>query len=665
MTDRLKHLQPISFRAQLAALFLFMAFLLGGMILGFFKYQQDQLLHTSMQRQAEVVARLAVQDVARMVYLDDPDVASDIAERLRGIPEILEAGFFGPDGQQLLRLPPTYLPARRLDPDRRTHHSGWGAIGSGPPGLLQPALNVAQQKAQNLFFLMVGGSLVLGLLFGLFLDRSFIARLAELSQAIRHAASQEDYSQRLDVHRMDEIGTARAQFNKLLERVEQQTETLRYQALHDPLTGLYNRHRMLLELDKLLRRRPAQGYHAVCYLDLDRFKVVNDTCGHSAGDELLQQLSNELLGYVSRHPAYRLGRLGDDEFLVLARDKPAQDIARFLANIKRLVENLHFRYLEREFPIGISIGCILIKDEPTTAIEVIGAADGACYRAKRLQHGGAITLRLGDQQVQDHKQNMDWVSRIYTALENNSFRLHLQPIVAPRETAPYRHFEVLLRLQTDTGLIGPDHFIPVAERFGLSPRLDLWVIEAVVTQLYENPAFLDRLELLAVNLSGLTVTDPHNRHAIDTLLKAFPIPPEKLCFEITETAVISEMEQAVQFIDFFRRRGIRFALDDFGSGMASFGYLQHLEVDILKIDGSFIRPLRQDPILEEMTRAMVRIGHITGKRIVAEQVEDGETAALLQAMEVDYLQGYHFARPAPFEQFIGQKQAGSPSSSVG
>ena len=663
------------FRLQLGLLFLSMALVLGAAIFGFMSYQQHQLLQANLQSQAGVVARLAAQDIARIVYLDDPDVASDVAARLSNIPEIHSAIFYDTRGRLLLRLPnkgPTPRHSVTLNVPVKLDEI---ELGNALLTFFSPRLDAEQRRAQNLFFGFVGLVLLAGLLFAQYLDRHFLARLAELSRALQRAATRGDFAQRLRVDRDDEIGRARAHFNALLELVEAQTTELRHKASHDGLTGLYNRTRLLQELDRLLEVPPAKGYHAVCYLDLDRFKVINDTCGHAAGDQLLRELSRSLLEQVRRLPGALIGRLGGDEFLVLVRDHPAQDIARFLNDILRAVDRYEFRYMEREFPIGVSIGCILLKDERATPTEVISAADGACYQAKSLRHGGLVTHRLDAPEIRRHQVRMDWVSRLNTALEQDHFCLYLQPIVDAGRAPGPMHYEVLLRLREGGTLIGPDQFIPVAERFGLSPRIDRWVLERLFDTLYQAPEFMRRVGRISVNLSALTVADPHNRHAIDLLLKAFPLAPSRLCFEITETAVISELEQARRFMRHFRERGVRFAMDDFGTGMASFGYLKDLEFDILKIDGSFVRPIATDEVVREMARALVRIGRITGKEIVAEQVEDETTAGLLREMGVDYLQGWLFARPRPIAEVIAEavevgqsgppKQLGRPRSRSG
>lgn len=644
-----------SFRLQLGLLFLFMALVLGAAIFGFMGYQQQQILKANLKSQADVVAKLAAQDIARLVYLDEPDMASDITARLANIPEIHSAVFYDPRGRLLLRLPRRGpVPRHAITLDVPVELNGMH-LGHARLTFFSPRLAAQQRHAQNLFFGFVGAVLLAGLLFAVYLDRAFVARLSRLSRALQRAASRGDFKQRLRPDRDDEIGQAQAHFDALLELVETQTRELQYQASHDGLTGLYNRNHLLQELERLLDVPPLKGFHAVCYLDLDRFKVVNDTCGHAAGDQLLRELARLLLEQLRKEPGTLIGRLGGDEFLILVRDRPAQEIARLMNRVLRAIGHYEFRYLEREFPIGVSIGCILLREERGTPTEVISAADGACYQAKRQRHGGIVTHRLDAPEVRAHQVRMDWVSRINTALEARAFRLYLQPIVDAGAASAQLHYEALLRLhEAGQGVIGPDQFIPVAERFGLSPRIDLWVMERLFEILYDNPEFLRRVGRISVNLSALTVADPHNRQAIDRLFKAFPLAPQKLCFEITETAIISEMAQARRFMRHFRGRGVRFAMDDFGTGMASFAYLKDLDFDILKIDGSFVRPIVRDEVLRELTRAMVRIGRITGKEIVAEQVEDEPTADLLRAMGVDYLQGWLFARARPIEAVIDE-----------
>jgi diguanylate cyclase (GGDEF)-like protein len=495
--------------------------------------------------------------------------------------------------------------------------------------------------------------LFFGFAFVIFIDHRFIARLSSLSDALRKVHENRDFSVRLDTERNDEIGLAMRNFNDLVGTVEKQTIDLSYQARHDNLTGLFNRNCLMSQLESMIENPPVNFHHAVCFMDLDRFKVVNDTCGHAAGDQLLKRLSEILLDTLEGYMGVTLGRIGGDEFLILFDDKNEQQVRAVMRHISKVIGSFRFSFLERDFSIGVSFGCILFNHENTSASELLSAADAACYQVKH-DGGDLVQLyHLHDQSLLDHQRSMDWVGRLYSAIDENQFRVYLQPIVAIGDVGKkaFNHFETLVRLNQDDKIISPFLFIPVAERYGLIKKIDLWVMENLCSRLIASPQFLDHLEMVSINLSGLTVSSQDVMREIDKILLRYPVPYNKLCFEITETGVISEIELAQQFIRYFRNKGIRFALDDFGSGMASFGYLSQLDVDFLKIDGSFIRNMENDKISMEMVETMVNIGRITNKQVVAEQVENQQVVDLLSGVGADFLQGYHFCRPEPIDYF--------------
>ena len=271
-----------------------------------------------------------------------------------------------------------------------------------------------------------------------------------------------------------------------------------------------------------------------------------------------------------------------------------------------------------------------------------------------LNNSGSFSIyRLSDSNLKDFQQAMSWVSRLYRAMDQDAFQLYLQPIVAvSQKDKIFDHFETLIRLVDQGEVISPGNFIPVAEKYGLSKKIDLWVIENICRSLNENPQFVERLKLITINLSALTLVDPASILAINSIIEQYRIPYVKLCFEITETAVVSQLETAQKFIKFFNMLGVKFALDDFGSGMSSFGYLTQLEVDYLKIDGSFIREMEADNISQELVATMIRIGRITQKEVIAEQVETLAVATILQDMGVDYIQGYYYGKPEPIVNYF-------------
>lgn len=645
-----------SFRCQLSVLFLVLIFSIGSGVLFYLGYQQHEVIKTNLNSQGQAISHLVSEDIARLVFLDDPDVAASITVRINKIPEIQSATFFDTTNRPIISIGPGASRQAGEDLIEITIPINYESVGLGRADYLfhSPELIRLKKEAQTIFIGLIVVVLFLGFSFVLFIDHRFIARLSSLSDALRKVREDRDFSVRLESDRNDEIGLAMRNFNDLVGTVEKQTIDLIHQAWHDNLTGLYNRNRLMSQLERMIDHPPINFHHAVCFMDLDRFKVVNDTCGHAAGDELLRRLADILLDTLQGYSGVTLGRIGGDEFLILFDDKNEQQVRAVMRHISKVIGGFRFRFLERDFSIGVSFGCILFNQEDTSASELLSAADAACYQVKH-DGGNLVQLyHLHDQSLLDHQRSMDWVGRLYSAIDENHFRLYLQPIVAVDdvENRALNHFETLIRLNQDGKVISPFLFIPVAERYGLIKKIDLWVFENVCSRLIANPRFLDNLELISINLSGLTVSSQDVVRQIDKVLLRYPVPYNKLCFEITETGVISEIELAQQFIRYFGNRGIRFALDDFGSGMASFGYLSQLDVDFLKIDGSFIRNMENDRISMEMVETMVNIGRITRKQVVAEQVENQQVVDLLGRVGVDFMQGYHFGRPEPIDHFL-------------
>lgn len=419
-----------------------------------------------------------------------------------------------------------------------------------------------------------------------------------------------------------------------------------YQATHDPLTGLVNRsefeHRVAAALERV--RRDGEP-HALMFLDLDQFKIVNDTCGHVAGDELLRQLS-ELMPTCLRS-SDTLARLGGDEFGVLLQGCPLQQATLVAETLRDQVSRFRFYADNRAFSVGVSIGLVGIGSDFEDLSSIIRAADAACYLAKEKGRDRIQVYRATDADLNRRRGMVQWTARVREALDEDLFCLYAQRIepAAPCEEAPL-HFEVLLRMRDAGGrLIPPSVFLPAAERYGLIRAVDRWVVEATFRSLRRSGT--EGLHTCSINLSGASLGDLRFAETILALAEDQAIPAGCICFEVTETAVISEIYKAQKFIGLLRDRGFRFSLDDFGSGMASFGYLKHLPIDYLKIDGAFVRQMRSDRTDRAMVDSINQIGKIFGLRTVAEFVENDATRELLREMGVDYVQGHGIARPVP------------------
>ena len=421
---------------------------------------------------------------------------------------------------------------------------------------------------------------------------------------------------------------------------------LRHQASHDALTGLINRSEFERRLEGALREARDLGRrHALCYLDLDQFKVVNDTCGHRAGDELLKQLVVQLRCCIRESDT--LARLGGDEFGLLLENCSLESAEKAAANLLERVRRFRFAWLGTTFEVGVSIGLVPIDLSSGDVAGLLSAADVACYTAKDLGRNRVHVYRTDDAEVTRRRGEMDWVSRVKGALREDRFRLYAQPIVSTRDGRTLDR-EVLLRLEDDRGgLVLPDAFIPAAERYGVMPAIDRWVVEQVAASCgrwqREFPG-----TGCSINLSGASVNDDGFLRFLRRTVEASGLSPRTVCFEITETAAIVNLSKAAHFIRELKGIGCRFALDDFGSGLSSFGYLKNLPVDYVKIAGGFVRGLLDDPVDAAMVEAIHKIGHVMGLQTIAEHVEHEALLPRLREIGVDYAQGDAIAAAAPF-----------------
>lgn len=426
------------------------------------------------------------------------------------------------------------------------------------------------------------------------------------------------------------------------------TQQLSYQATHDSLTGLVNRAEFERYLQRALRRSHTDGSeHALCYLDLDQFKIINDSSGHIAGDELLRQLADVLKAKVRKSDL--LARLGGDEFAVLIEHCTLQDAERVAEVLRRAISEYRFQWDGKSFAVGVSIGLVPITALTVSMTEVLKAADAACYAAKDGGRNRIHMYREGDAALSRRYGEMRWVSRINDALEKERFMLRFQPIVPVlAESTAFWQYELLLSMQDrGGGLVSPGAFLPAAERYGLSVKIDRWVVSSALSWLEAHPEEFGQTERCSINLSGPSISDKNFLAFIVEQLESKRIVPEKICFEITETAAITNLAGAKQLISTLRALGCSFALDDFGSGVSSFAYLKNLEVDLIKIDGVFVKDICDDPVSRALVKAINDMGHAMGKRTIAEAVESQAVFEELRRIGVDYAQGYGITAPRP------------------
>jgi diguanylate cyclase (GGDEF)-like protein/PAS domain S-box-containing protein len=436
-------------------------------------------------------------------------------------------------------------------------------------------------------------------------------------------------------------------------------EKISFHEMHDPLTGLYNRFKFKERLEELIKdTQKNDRQHALCYCDLDKFKIINDTCGHLAGDQLLKQIANLFQGKVRQTDL--TARLGGDEFGILLVDCPPKKANEIAGNLCKNVHELHFTWDGKPFTVGISIGVVVVNASNKNVDAILSDADGSCYLAKE-KGGNRTHLHLdNDQELLDRQGEMQYISRITNAFDHNLFRLYCQPIVPLRECSQQASptwYEILIRMMEEGGkIVAPMQFLPAAERYDMMPAIDRWVFSAFFSFFKNTLAGRPGTDAMIfdLNVSGVTLNDDSFLDFIKDLFSQHQVPPGTVCIEITETAAIANLKQAVRFVSELKLLGCKFSLDDFGSGVSSFKYLKYIPVDYLKIDGSFVKNIVNDPVDAAIVSTINQIGHLMGIQTVAEFVETKEISDKLRSINVDFAQGYFFSKPQPLEETVGR-----------
>ncbi len=520
------------------------------------------------------------------------------------------------------------------------------------------------------------GALLWGLLLSSWLTRHItnsVNQVTEQAQFIAERLAQDDLElTALVIDTNDELRDLAVAFNRMVdnflssqakrkqmaEQILSEKKMAQWQANHDVLTGLVNRREFEHQLSQILEKDYTTS-HGLLYLDLDRFKIINDTCGHSAGDELLRQVSQVFQSQIRSSDI--LARLGGDEFGIILYGCSQPNAIAVAQKILSSIQQFCFLWRERSFTIGVSIGLLSFTSQQDSLTSVLRAADAACYTAKNRGRNQIYLMENKEQELALQSQEMNWLTEIHQALESDRFLLFYQKIQPLQTTSSgSEHYEVLLRMKGKNGkLIPPMAFIPVAERYQLMNQIDRWVISTLFATQGHHYRKRGRISppegnsvhsLYYVNLSGETVNDVNFVPFIQEELKRHQIPPQLICFEITETVAISNLPQAKLMITQLRELGFRFALDDFGSGMSSFGYLRSLPLDFLKIDGIFIRELLEEPVNSTIVKSFHQVAQMMGIATIAEFVDSESKLLQLQSLGIDYAQGYWIAQPQPFPQ---------------
>ena len=421
-----------------------------------------------------------------------------------------------------------------------------------------------------------------------------------------------------------------------------------YQASHDALTGLVNRAEFERRLDAALKSARGEGVgHVVTYLDLDRFKTVNDTCGHIAGDNLLREIAALLKRRV--RDSDTVARVGGDEFAMLLAGCPLDKARQISEDVCQAVADYHFAWQDQLFDIGVSIGLVEVGQESGSAESVLSAADSACYVAKQHGRGRIHVYSTRDEVLARERGEIQWLQRLQRALKENQFELYVQSIVAVAgsgQRGPAA--EVFLRMRDESGKsILPANFLGSAERYQLMSHIDRWVVQAALTAIASGAPHLPNGRTCSINLSAQTLGDEDFLEFVVDVLDHTGVLPEKICFEVPESAIVNQLDHAQRFINVLHGIGCHFALDDFGSGIGSFANLKHLALDYLKIDGMYTRDLENDGVNREMVSAMVKLARTLDFQVVAEQVEDQASFEALRNLGVDFVQGFVIEKPRP------------------
>ena len=440
----------------------------------------------------------------------------------------------------------------------------------------------------------------------------------------------------------------------VIRRAAEKNGHIHYQANHDTLTGLLNRRAFEREFELLINgSTDTKVNNAVLYLDLDQFKIVNDTCGHAAGDELLCQITTIFTKQLRQTDL--IARLGGDEFGVLLKNCNMTGATRVAEALRKAAENFQFSSQGKVFSVGVSIGAVPIKYDSGSMATILSTADMACLEAKGAGRNQVRVADVDDRHILERRNEMDCLGKIKLALEEDRLILYCQPVVPVNShVMKPAHIEILVRMVSIHGeLVQPGGFIPAAERYGLMMSIDIWVIKHAV-QWLQAWSYETAPPKLMINLSGQSVCDESFLHFIIETLDSGNIRPGSICFEITETAAMDNLDKAVSFINTLKSKGCEFALDDFGSGLSSFTYLKKLPVDYLKIDGAFVKEIVTDRIDHAMVKSINEIGHVMGKQTIAEFVENDAILEKLKEIGVDYAQGYGIAMPQPLDEFSDQ-----------
>lgn len=523
--------------------------------------------------------------------------------------------------------------------------------------LIELSMRGVTYKQEDAYILQQGGTqFPASYAINFIMDNGQFTGAVVVFRDITHRKMAEQALMERTVHAEQLVQEQSDKLNKSIDELKNKSVELAYKETHDSLTGLLNRTEFEKKLEFFVKSVQGTGIeHDLIYMDLDQFKIINDDCGHVAGDKMLQIVGNLLISQLRKWDL--VARLGGDEFGILLLYCSKSQALKIAKLLKDAVQNLRFEWNGKIYSFTVSIGISPISKDYGDFQTVLKNADTACYVAKDAGRNRIHVFHTHDEDFNKKHNELRRVTDINRALEENRFKLFYQAI-APIENLSNRsaHFEILIRMIDEEGkIIMPGDFLFAAERYNLIGKIDRWVVAEVFKMLSLHPEQLDKIEICSINLSGQTMTDDTFTAYVAGLLKQYQIPASIICFEVTETAAIANLAKAIDFINELKQYGCKFALDDFGSGLSSFAYLKNLPVDYLKIDGIFVKDLTKTHVDYAMVKSINDIGHVMGKKTIAEFVENDAILDKLKEIGVNYAQGYGVAKPADLQAFLDNK----------
>ena len=618
--------------------------------------KQQELISKNIEQQATSIVSLITQNVIKMLVLDSPQVASELKIQLEKLPELQAVQILDKNNKVQIEFENSRPSNESIV---QTLPLKYDESNQGNIRLFFSNNKIEELKFELFIYLFeaVIFSAVLATLLAFLFDLSYSKRISKLSQALKKTNQTKEFNHFIKEDYSDEIGSAYRHYNNLIKETDNLTKSLRYEIDHDSLTGLYSRPYMQNKIQTLMTINPENKLKAICFLRFDNFKLVNDCVGHSVGDKFIISAVKLIQDEIKNNKNTCLGRTSGNEFILLVESEDEVSFVRLMNKLIDTIKNFTLYESDHQLSVGLSIGAILFEKVLGNQSDLLQSANNACKESKK-KGGNRLTYNwAGNNKLAKDKQSVEWIYKVRNAIANGNLLVYLQPIVASNQSSK-NSYEALVRLRDvdeHNKIISPFFFIEPLEKYGLMHELDFFMIEQVIKKISENPKWASEVDHISINLCANTVHHPELSHCVLQTLKKYNVNASKICFEITETTELEDLRLTQNFIQNLKEKGCKFSLDDFGTGMSSFDYLYKLPVDYLKIDGSFIKNINQDPVKEEMVKAMQNIANLMDLKTIAEYVENQDIVRKLNKIGIDYHQGYEISEPKLFESFSKHK----------